>query len=502
MSILVKNVQFLGAANGVPERGDIFINDDKIIAVGNLSGKKADETIDGQGVYCSPGFIDVHNDSDHYWSIFDNPGQEDAVRQGITTVVGGNAGSSLAPLIYGSLEAIRKWTDIDRINVDWHSLADFLGSLEKKKIGVNFGTLTGHSTIRRALIGESRRQLTRNELDVFARVLKTALSEGALGCSAGLSHIHARGTSYAELKFLADIVGEVNGVFGMQIRKTGPEIEAGAEEAIKLARETNVKLLMNGFMPVQGFEAGYEKALEKINNLPPELNFRFDVHPAAVSILPLYSFLPSWAQNGNLEVMTDNLRDEWLKPRILQDFPKLDPKRFVVAQSFYNSALVGSSLSDLMNLYGFSTPAEALYRLMLATGLRAIVFYENLSEDLIKKAIQSPRSFIGTNAPVLKEEKFQKSLKSEQSRSTFIKFLAWAENGNLLPLHDAVHKITREPAREFGLEKRGEIAEGNFADLVGFKNGEIKFTIINGRIAMKDGVCAGSLSGQILRRHV
>src|SRR3989338_776433 len=177
MTLLIKNVQPIGAGNKLPERTDIFISGDKISAFGNFSSKGADETIDGQGAYVSPGFIDVNTDSDHYLTLFDDPAQEDFLKQGVTTIIGGQCGSSLAPLIYGSLESIRKWTDIGKMNVNWNSAKEYLNELERRRLGVNFGTLIGHSTIRRALVGESQRTLTKNELKVFNETLKRTMGE-------------------------------------------------------------------------------------------------------------------------------------------------------------------------------------------------------------------------------------------------------------------------------------------------------------------------------------
>ena len=152
MTLLIKNVHILGSQNDYGERADIFVSGDKISAIGNFPDKKADQIIDGGGGYLAPGFIDVNTDSDHYLSLFDNSAQEDFLRQGVTTIIGGNCGASLAPLIYGSLEAIQKWTDVGKFNVNWHTLGELLAILDRKPLGVNFATLVGHSTIRRALL--------------------------------------------------------------------------------------------------------------------------------------------------------------------------------------------------------------------------------------------------------------------------------------------------------------------------------------------------------------
>lgn len=177
MTLLIKNVQILGSVEKLSGTHDIFVTGDKISAIGDFGNKKADEIIDGQGAYLSPGFIDVNTDSDHYLSLLDHPQQEDFLQQGVTTIIGGMCGSSLAPLLYGSLESVQKWGDIRKVNVGWHSVAEFLTALNKLSLGVNFATLVGHSTVRRALVGDNLRDLSKNELRVLGGVLERSLQE-------------------------------------------------------------------------------------------------------------------------------------------------------------------------------------------------------------------------------------------------------------------------------------------------------------------------------------
>ena len=139
MTLLIKNVRVLGGVKEFPDLCDVFVTDDKIAAIGNFPDKKADEVLDGQGAYLSPGFIDINTDSDHYLTLFDHPSQEDFLRQGVTTIFGGMCGSSLAPLLYGTLESVRKWGGSeDYGNVDWHTMGEFLETLNKRPLAVNF----------------------------------------------------------------------------------------------------------------------------------------------------------------------------------------------------------------------------------------------------------------------------------------------------------------------------------------------------------------------------
>lgn len=500
MTLLIKNVRVLGSTREFPENCDVFVSGEKISAVGNFSTKKADEVIDGQGAYLSPGFIDVNTDSDHYLTLFDDRGQEDFLKQGVTTIFGGMCGSSLAPLLYASLESVRKWGGSeDRINVDWHTMAEFLATIEKRPLGVNFGTLAGHGTIRRGIAGGDVRELTKNEIAVFSETLRKSLADGGFGISTNLGSIHTQKATYSEIRTFAEIVKKNNGIYATHLRNTGVGIEVSAAETIKLAKETGVKTLVNHFVPVRGAERNYEQALEAIEQLPTTVDFHFDIYPFDALLLPFYTFLPPWIRMGGFEIMFANIQEEWLLPKIKKEMDPINEENFVVAQAPANEFLIGKSLKDIREMYGLQDSREALIKLMVATKMRGVALYKNLDWNFIKKAMASKRAFISTNAPSFGTSERGRQITSERAASTFTKFLSMAENDAFMPLADAVRKITLEPARKFGLSGRGEIKEGNFADLACFKNGEIKFTVVNGQVAMKNGEFQNKFLGKALK---
>ncbi len=523
MTLLIKHVRILGGgesnrssgASAVPPSGgsgpdvaaatdtrDVFVSNDKISAIGNFSDKKADEVLDGQGGWLSPGFIDVDTESDHYLTLFDHPGQEDFLRQGVTTIFGGLGGSSLAPLLYGTLESVRKWSGSeDNANVNWHSMGEFLAAIDRRPLAVNFGTLAGHGTMRRAITGEVIRELTRNELSVLEALLRRSLGEGGFGLSTNLGSIHAQKTSAAEMRSLAQIVRESNGVYAANPRYPAKGVHESVAEVIKLAKDVGVRTLINHLVPIRGAADDYRRALALIDGLPPALDFHFDVYPFPSQLLPFYLFLPEWVRAGGFEVMYANLREDWLREKIKKDMPPIDEGRFTVAQAPGNEFLIGKSLDDLKAMYGVSDGRNALLNLMTATKMRGIALYENLDPALVSLAITHPRSFIASNAPSFGDSPRITQLKSERTTRTFIRFLEIAEREGMLPLETAIRKLTSEPARKFGLTGRGEIKEGNYADLVCFKNAEIKFTIVNGKVVVKDGEFRNVFPGKTLRHH-
>jgi N-acyl-D-amino-acid deacylase len=514
MTLLIKNVQIVGGARGLSTGGhaanggndasqgslDVFVSDNKISAIGNFPNKKADVILDGQGAYLAPGFIDCNTGSDHYLTLFDNQGQEDFLRQGVTTIMGGMCGASLAPLLYGSLESLQEWGDTDRVNVNWHTMAEFLAVMDKRPTAVNFGTLVGHTTVRRAIVGDAIRDLTKNELNVFVRTLESALAEGAFGLSTGLGYVNARKTPYAELRALAEVVKRSNGVYATHLRQEATGIKESVEETIRLARETGVSTLISHFVPIIGAEKEYEEALALIEDLPPEVDLHFDISPSANSLMPIYTFLPDWIQTGGIGVMTTNINDEWLMPRIKKDISALDEDHFFIAQAPGNDILVGRSLREIREIYEVEDSRDALLRLMQALQLKGSVLYKNLDAALIARAIGSSRSLIASSAPsVIDGQPGRKHFKSERTTATFSSFLSLVEEHNMMPFEDAIRKITRDPAKKFGIAGRGTVAEGNFADLVCFRGSDVKFTIVNGRVAEKENEFQAALPGKTLR---
>jgi N-acyl-D-amino-acid deacylase len=490
MSLLIRNVRVLGSSKELPERADVYVTGEVISAVGSFPNKSADEIIDGQGAYLAPGFVDIDTTSDHYLTLFSDPAQEGFLRQGVTTIAGGQCGASLAPLLYGSLEAIRKWGDPSTINIDWHTVAELMEVLRRRSLGVNFGTFVGHSTVRRAIIGEEIRDLTKNELKVMSGILAQAMDEGAFGVSVGLEYVHTRGTNYPELKMIAEEVAKRQGVFAFHLRRTSKEIDKAVAEAIKLQKETGVSVLLNHFMPVLGAEKDYERAIALIDELGTGANFHFAVHPFSETLLTLYRLLPEWAQNGNIDLMRKNIADEWLSKRILKDLPVVDPKTFTI-ESSPKKSLDGQTLAKFMETYDISDPQQALLQLMRVTALRASVSFPNTNEELLKKMLSHPRAIISSHAASGQGTKVSTAIAS---------FLKQAEEEGM-SMEDAVAKIAGLPAKKLGLKGRGEIREGYVADLVLIKNGLVRDVVISGKITMQEGASIPANSGKPILRN-
>lgn len=495
--ILIKNVQIVDGSGQKPFRGDILIDKNKISAIRPVIDKKADEVFDGLGMTAMPGFIDINTNSDHYLSLFTYPSQKDFLMQGVTTIVGGQCGASLAPLMYGSLVSIRKWAKSDLINVGWNKVSEFLDALRRIKIGVNFATLVGHSTIRRDIVGEQIRDLTQSELDVFLKILSESFQEGAAGLSTGLAYIHSRFVSYSEIKTLVKLAAKYNKLYATHLRDERNDLLKSVEETVGIAKETGARTIITHLRPFRGSEPQFEQSLALLDQSLAKANIYFDVNPFGKSILAIYALLPEWAQNGGIEVMLEHLLNENSQKQIAEELAKKDLSGYVVGAAIGQERLVGKSLKALADEYGKSA-AEILLELMVSTKLRGKLTMEDLNTELVEnKLLFHPRSLIGSNSASL-PEKIQDLVKMERVNQTFSRYLDIAASRNV-PLEEAVKKITFTAAQVAGIRNRGLLKEKYAADIVLLKGNSVTDVLVNGKFAVRNSELTQELAGDVLQ---
>jgi len=491
--ILIKSATIIDGTGKPGYRADVLIKNDRISAIGNFPAKSADFVIDGLGLELSPGIIDVNTDSDHYLTLFTNPEQQDFLLQGVTTIIGGQCGSSLAPLFYGSLKSIRKWGDISQANVDWHSIGELKQTLKKIGSGVNFGTLIGHSTIRRDLVGDEIRDLSDPETDIFKSAIAQGMKDGALGLSTGLGYIHARQVSYSEIKKFLKIISERGGVYATHLRDEKEGILDGIKETVALAGETGVRTIISHLRPVIGYEELFNEGMAMLTDQSHKQNVYFDANPSDFSIIPLYSLLPKWAQHGSLEEMLPLLEHPEHRERILQEIKdsKTDLSQIMIAEAKNNPAIIGKTLGEFSQTRDLDLP-EGLLELMSATRLKALMMQKNINQTALNDLLFHPRALIGSNTASFANS--EQMIKSERSLNTFPKFLALAaERG--MSAETAMARVTSAPAKIFNIQKRGVIAEGAFADIAMRKDGKIVHVLVNGVLAVENGALTGKKSG-------
>ena len=479
MTVLIKNALVFDGSGKPPFKSDIFVNHGRINRLGDFPHQSADKVIDARGTMAAPGFIDINGDADHHLNLFSEPNQSNLLKQGITTVIGGNAGSSLAPLIDGSLISVRKWADFLPVNVNWRSVFEFLKVMKRQKLGVNFGTLIGHSTIRRAIVGEDLRDLTEKELKVFKYVLEAGLKEGAFGFSTGLGYVHSHNVSKWEIEELVKITAEFKGVYATQLRNYSEGLAWAMNETLNLARNTKANVEINNFQPLEGFEKDYLEVVSLIEKEKMRAHIHFDICPVEASLMDIYMFLPEWARNGGLEVMLGNIKTPNTRERILNFLEKLKFENLTIAKvPPFLKFLAGKPLTRFGEDQNLS-PAQALLKLMELTHLKAELWFKNIDFQTLSRISVSENAIVASEGAV--------------------KFLNLVQEKNLMPLEKAVVKATSLPARKFGIRERGLLAEGYFADIVIMRGGKPSEVLVNGSVVLENGKINGVLAGRVLK---
>lgn len=470
MTLLIKNIQLLDGTGKAPVKTDVLIKKEKIAAIEENINYKADETIEGMGAYLSPGFIDINNHSDRHLDIFSDYPQEQFIIQGITTIIGGSDGISLAPLVYGSLQTIRDYADVNKINVDWHSFSEFFQRLKKQPLTANFGTLLGHTTIRRAIIGEPIfRNLSENELKIFNLILNKNLQAGAFGISVGLNNPLVSQTSYFEIKKLAEIAASHKRLFAISPKNKKEGLFESIKKIVYLAKETGAKFLINDFLPFSGFEKDYRQAIALIEENSASADIHFSVYPFEENI-------------ALIETLLDN------KNKI----SRLKDNNVVIIHAPEHEYLIGKSLEEFCSTRNLNFK-QGLAKLAEIVGSRAeIVEMKAIDGQNLANALANEQSFICSSGSGTMNSVFN-------NYRAFAKFLEIAEKEKILPIEKAVAKITYLPAKKLGLAERGEIKIGNYADLVVFKEGNIKEVILNGEHVVKEGIFLGISAGKALK---
>ncbi len=521
-SKIIKNGLIIDGTGRQPYKADIAIEQDKIVQIGDLKKANAEEIIDVEGQYVAPGFVDIQNHSDVYWTIFDNPSLDSLVNQGITTAVMGNCGASLAPLLsHDALLSIQKWHNLEGINLNWQTFEEYLNELSGRRFGVNLASLVGYSTLRRGLIRDDIRALKPEEQKTLNKALEESIDAGAFGLSSGLSYAHEAIISESELLDLAKILKAKDAMFSVHLRSEGAELTESVAEALELVNKAEVNLKISHF-----------KVRNKSNwhLLPHALNLiesnyqkkgkvHFDLYPYDFVWQVLYTYLPRWSYEGGRVTMLNHLKDKEQRKKIKAYLTSkdIDYASIFIASTSMPLNVVGKTLGQIAARQECDSE-EALLNIIERGGSDILVFEKNLNFAQVELLLAHPLSIVATDGAGFPTQRDQKSLAHPRCFGSMPKFLNMAIENNLCSLEQAIQKITSIPAEKVGLQKRGKVEVGYFADLTifgreinsnaNFQNpyqgtDGLEYVFVNGVAAMEKGalVAKGSkLSGKILRK--
>ncbi len=517
---IIKSGTIYDGLGGEPIQADIGILGNQITAIGQLQDS-AGHIVNATGKYVTPGFIDITNHSDTHLTIFKYPGLESMLMQGVTTIIGGNCGSSLAPLgSPNAIHGIKKWANLSDINLNWATFEEYIWELDALTLGVNFGSFVGYGTLRRGVINDEIRLLTIEEREKVKLLLADAMTQGAFGLSLGLSYGHEAISPTEELIEIAHVLQEDGGVLKMHLRSEGNGLLAAVNEAVRIGRDAGVSIQISHLKAI-GKKAWrtLTPALEIIRHAKESgVDINFDVSPYASTGSSLYLLIPGWARQGGFTELFKRIDDPVERKKIIDTLSTytLHANKILIISSPIKS-IIGQTLAEIAENGGI-TPEEALLATVRASEGRVSMIGRTVSVRNTKEEVQNQDSFIASDGVGYTEEASDSGeLVHPRSFGAFAHF--WHRFVNELGLispQEAIKKITSAPAEKLKLARRGALIKGNIADIAVFNPNIFKerntyrdpyhyaigmdYVFVNGKLAVENGVPTHARHGRVLKR--
>lgn len=520
LDLLIADALVVDGAGGPAFPGAVGVRADRIAWLGRDGAvpPPAERTIEGTGRVLAPGFVDVHNHSD--LSPFVLPTMPSTLRQGVTTVVVGNCGSSPWPLSSWEEGIQLAYGDpATRPRPAWTSWADYLDAIDEAQPAVNVATLVGHGALRRDSMGLARRAPGPAELEAMRRKAAEAVEEGAFGMSSGLIYVPGMYAATDELVSVAEAVAAAGGLYASHIRGEGEHLFRALDEAIEIGRRAELPAHVSHLKCETAFVAG--RAEELLSRFHADDDVTGDQYPYTAWCSSLSSLLPPWAPVGDLEaIVRDREGRERLRLAVEQGEPDFQSS---IAGVGWNAIVVvgtrearwnGHDVASIAEELGFE-PFAAMVALLREDPDTSCIGHAMDQAD-VRAILSDPEVFVASDASATAPDGPGGSLPVHpREYGTFPRALALARAEGLLPLEAMIRKMTSLPAERFGLRDRGRAVEGGFADLVlldpatvrdaatfetphAFPTG-LDLVLVNGEVAW-DGMALGERAGRALRR--
>jgi N-acyl-D-amino-acid deacylase len=523
--LVIRRGTVVDGTGGLAFVADLGVRGDTIAAVGEIAADQGRDVIDAAGLTVTPGFVDIHSHSDG--SLLVHPGAASRTRQGITTELTGNCGSSAAPLVGHDVEARRReWSD-DGIDARWTDVSGFLDRLETAGVAINQALLVGQGTLRSAAIGDVDRALSSEERAGVVRALEEALDQGAWGLSTGLEYVPGRYTPADEIAELCAVVARRGALYASHVRNEVGAVLEAVDEAIGMGRRTGVRVQVS-HVKVTGRAhwAKQDALLDLIESARRAgVEVRGDAYPYAAYSTGLTVFLSDAVLDGGTDAMLKRLADPQQRTRIARDLEarlaeEPGDASLVVLSSLAgerNRGLAGRSLADVAAARGTGAGEAALQLLEEEKGAVSFIGHAMLEAN-VERVLAHPLVMIGTDgysrAPV---GRAAQERPHPRSYGACVRVLEhYCRERRLFDLPTAVRKMTSLPADQIGLADRGRIARGRKADLVVLDLPNLRdratfddpqrhpdglpHVIVNGVPVVRDGRATPARPGRALRR--
>lgn len=526
MKTIIKNAKIVDGSGSKAFMGSILIDNERIVAVGDIGDVTADQIIDAKGHVVCPGFIDTHSHSD--LEVFKEPTLLAKVMQGITTEFLGQDGISMAPL---PVEYISPWRknlaglDGDKEDLDWEfkDTAGYLTMLEKNGSGTNLAYLIPHGNVRMEAIGLDGRLATPEELENMKEILRREMRAGGFGFSTGLIYMPCAYGDTHEMVELCKVAAEFDVPLVIHQRSEADTIVESMEEVIEMGRDSGCKVHFSHFKICGKNNADkFEPVLNLLDEASKAgITVSLDQYPYVAGSTMLGVILPPWAHDGGTDKLLERLNNPKDRERMRHDiqegihgwdnfvqFAGLDGIFVTSVKTEKNQDAIGKSLIELGELRG-KDPLEATFDLLYeeANAVGMVDFYG--LEEHVKAFMSRPEMNACTDG-LLGGKPHPRVF------GAFPRILGkYVREENVMPLEEAIRKMTSRPAQVFRVKDRGLLKPGYFADITIFNPDTIidkgtyveprqypegiDYVFVNGQLAVKEGEPTSVIAGKVLR---
>lgn len=516
-------------SGSAPVSGDVGITGDAIAGVGDLGGATGETEIDVEGMAVAPGFINMMCWANE--SLIEDGRSQSDIRQGVTLEVLGE-GESMGPLSDRMKQDLAAGQGDIKYGVDWTTLDEYLRFLQRRGVSCNVASFVGATTPRIHVIGYDDRPPTPEELGRMKQLVREAMEDGALGVASSLVYPPAFFAKPDELTELARVAAEYDGLYASHVRSEGSELVEAVEELLTVARTTGVRAEIY-HLKAAGKEnwPKLDEVIALVEKARAEgLSVTADVYTYPAGSTGLISSMPPWVQDGGFDAAVGRMKDPATRRRIAREmresregwenmYLQAGGAGGVLLVGFKSEKLkplTGKRLAEVAKMRGAS-PEDTAMDLIVEDGSRIETVYFSQSEDNLRKKIQLPWVSICSDAASLAPEGvFLKSSTHPRAYGSFARLLGkYVREEKLLPLEEAIRKMTSLPAGNLRLKRRGLLKEGYFADVAVFDPDKIIdhatyaephqyatgmiHVFVNGKQVLEDGEHTGATPGRVVR---
>lgn len=515
--VLIKGGTVYDGTGTAPIKADVAIQGDRIVAIGNLKDAQARTVINARGLAVAPGFINMLS-----WSVYsliaDGRSQSE-IRQGVTTEIFGE-GTSMGPLNAEMKQRMLAQQGDLKFDVPWTTLSDYLTYMEKRGVSPNMASFIGAGTVRTYVIGLEDKKATSEQLLQMREVVRREMESGALGI--GSSLIYAPDT-YASTEELIEMCREAvkyQGKYISHIRNEGDGLIEAVEELLRISREAGIPAeIYHLKASIERNWGKMDRVLAMVNDARRDgMKITADMYLYTASSNSIDSRIPAWAHSGGDEALYQRLEDPATRKKISDELHQRGPmaRTLLVGLRPANlKPLIGKTMTEVAAMRG-KDEIETMLDLILEARSRIQVVTFTMSEDNIKKELRQPWVSFGSDASSMAAEgSFLESSTHPRAYGNFARLLGkYVREEKVITLQDAVHRLSGLPASNLGLDHRGFLKQGYFADVVVFDPKTVadkatyeaphqyavgmKHVFVNGVQVLKNGEHTGAKPGRAL----